>query len=232
MIRKVLLVDDEADIRKIASLALSRLGGWEVLQASSGREALGVAAAERPDVILLDVMMPEMDGPATLEALRAAPATSGIPVVFLTAKIQAPERERIATLGAAGIIAKPFDVMRLAADVQRIVARHEEVRAAARELARELAVTLPDRAGELAEAFGRARAAPESDEARDAVRRVAHRLRGTAGSHGFAAIGAAAASIEDALLAGRPDDATWTALAAHVARVHDEAARAAQEARA
>ena len=121
MIRKVLLVDDEADIRKIAALTLSRVGGWEVVQASSGPEALVAAARERPDVILLDVMMPGMDGPSTLEALRKDPATASIPVVFVTAKIQAPERERIALLGVAGIIAKPFDAMQLPEQVRRIV---------------------------------------------------------------------------------------------------------------
>jgi CheY-like chemotaxis protein len=121
MIRKVLLVDDEADIRKIAALTLKHVGGWEVVQASSGPEALELAARERPDVILLDVMMPGMDGPSTLEALRADPITAAIPVVFVTAKIQATEREKIVLLGAAGIIAKPFDAMRLSEEVRRIV---------------------------------------------------------------------------------------------------------------
>ncbi|MGO8995016.1 MAG: response regulator [Polyangiaceae bacterium] len=121
MIRKVLLVDDEADIRKIASLTLTHIGGWEVVQASSGPEALEKAARERPDVILLDVMMPGMDGPSTLEGLRANAATASIPVVFVTAKIQGSERERISLLGAAGIIAKPFDAMHLSDEVRRIV---------------------------------------------------------------------------------------------------------------
>jgi two-component system OmpR family response regulator len=120
MIRKVLLVDDEADIRKIAALTLSKIGGWEVAQASSGPQAIEMAR-DRPDVILLDVMMPGMDGPSTLEALRADAETASIPVIFVTAKIQVPERERIALLGAAGIIAKPFDAMLLPAQVRRII---------------------------------------------------------------------------------------------------------------
>ncbi|HEY2510685.1 MAG TPA: response regulator [Polyangiaceae bacterium] len=121
MIRKVLLVDDEIDIRKIAALTLSRVGGWEVVQAANGMEAVALAARERPDVILLDVMMPEMDGPATLAALRADPATASIPVIFVTAKLQASERQRIALLGAVGIIGKPFDAMQLPNEVRNLV---------------------------------------------------------------------------------------------------------------
>ena len=121
MLRKVLLVDDEADIRKIASLTLKHVGGWEVVQACSGAEALEAAVRELPDVILLDVMMPGMDGPSTLEALRANPITAAIPVIFVTAKIQTNERQQISLLGAAGIIAKPFDAMRLSEEVRRII---------------------------------------------------------------------------------------------------------------
>jgi CheY-like chemotaxis protein len=120
MLRKVLLVDDEADIRKIASLTLKHVGGWEVVQACSGAEALEAAVRELPDVILLDVMMPGTDGPSTLEALRANPITAAIPVIFVTAKIQTNERQQISLLGAAGIIAKPFDAMRLSDEVRRI----------------------------------------------------------------------------------------------------------------
>jgi len=121
MIRKVLLVDDEADIRKIAALALSRVGGWEVVQADSGGDAVRAAQKELPDVILLDVMMPGMDGPATLAELRANPTTAAIPVIFVTAKIKGPERERIALLGVAGIISKPFDAMRLPDEIRVLI---------------------------------------------------------------------------------------------------------------
>lgn len=123
MTRKLLLVDDETDIRKIAALALTRLGGWQVFQAASGPEAIDTATREQPEVILLDVMMPGMDGPSTLDALRKSPATASITVIFLTAKIQPSERERLSTLGAAGIIAKPFDAMRLSDEVAKIVGK-------------------------------------------------------------------------------------------------------------
>jgi CheY-like chemotaxis protein len=115
---KVLIVDDEPDIRRIARLGLARVGGMEVVEASNGAEGLLRAKEERPDAVLLDVMMPAMDGPATLARLREDPATAGIPVVFLTAKAIAAEVERLKSLGAAGVLTKPFDPMTLARDLR------------------------------------------------------------------------------------------------------------------
>jgi CheY-like chemotaxis protein len=113
---RVLVVDDEADIRRITRLCLTRFGGMEVLEAPSGPEALQLARDARPDAILLDVMMPGMDGPTTLQALRAAPETAAIPVVFLTAKAMESEIARLRTLGAVGVLTKPFDPEKLPAD--------------------------------------------------------------------------------------------------------------------
>lgn len=115
---KVLIVDDEPDIRRIARLGLSKVGGMEVVEASNGAEGLVRAKAEMPDVVLLDVMMPAVDGPTTLARLREDPATAGIPVVFLTAKAIAAEVERLKSLGAAGVLTKPFDPMTLARDLR------------------------------------------------------------------------------------------------------------------
>lgn len=121
-IRKVLLVDDEPDIRRIGQLTLERVGRWEVVLASSGAEAQALAERERPDVILLDVMMPTADGPTTLAGLRASPATADIPVIFMTAKVLEHEVMRLRELGAAGVIAKPFDPMTLPAEIRRVLA--------------------------------------------------------------------------------------------------------------
>jgi two-component system, OmpR family, response regulator len=115
---KVLIVDDEPDIRRIARLSLARLGGMEVIEAANGDEALAEARSERPDAILLDVMMPGRDGPSTLAALHADPGTAGIPVVFLTAKAMTAELDRLRSLGAVGVLTKPFDPMTLAADLR------------------------------------------------------------------------------------------------------------------
>jgi len=115
---KILVIDDEADIRKIARLSLSRVGGMEVVEAGSGPDGVRQAEAERPDAILLDVMMPGMDGPATLAMLRAGEATCKIPVVFLTAKAMTSELERLKALGAVAVLTKPFDPMKLPTEVK------------------------------------------------------------------------------------------------------------------
>ncbi|WNG39068.1 response regulator [Archangium minus] len=120
-IRKVLLVDDEDDIRTIGHLSLSRVGGWQTVLAASGAEALTKAAAEQPDLILLDVMMPGMDGPTTLVQLRAQASTAKTPVIFMTAKIQKQEVTRYLELGAVGVIGKPFDPMTLPAEIKRLL---------------------------------------------------------------------------------------------------------------
>lgn len=114
--KRILIIDDEDDIREVASITLE-LGGFDVLTASCGREGVARAATAKPDAILLDVMMPELDGPATLALLRHADETREIPVVFLTAKVQAADRRSLAAHGATAIFSKPFDPDRLAADL-------------------------------------------------------------------------------------------------------------------
>jgi CheY-like chemotaxis protein len=121
MTRTVLIIDDEPDIRTIGRIALSSVGGWTVLQAASGQEGLTLARSARPDLILLDVMMPELDGPATLERLHASDETRAIPVIFMTAKALRREVEQWVALGARGVITKPFDPMQLAAEVEALL---------------------------------------------------------------------------------------------------------------
>ncbi|MFN0247789.1 MAG: response regulator [Kofleriaceae bacterium] len=118
---KILLVDDEPDIRKIAQLSLTAVGNHHAVVAGTATEAIATALAERPDVIILDVMMPDTDGPATLIELRKHEALSAIPVVFMTAKAQRGEIARYLALGAIGVITKPFDPMTLAIELERLV---------------------------------------------------------------------------------------------------------------
>lgn len=112
-LRRILLVEDEPDIQIVARLALESVGGFSVEVCSSGREALARANEVAPDLVLLDVLMPDLDGPATLRGLRSLPALASTPVVFLTAKVQAHEVEGYRRIGAADVIAKPFDPMSL-----------------------------------------------------------------------------------------------------------------------
>jgi two-component system, OmpR family, response regulator len=111
---RVLLVDDAQDIRLIAQLSLERIGGWTVVPVASGEQALRAAADDGPfDAVLLDVMMPGMDGPTTLQQLRAGGLPVEARIVFLTAKAQTVDLQRLRALGAAGVIAKPFDPLAL-----------------------------------------------------------------------------------------------------------------------
>lgn len=112
-----LVIDDENDVRFIAGLSLGRVGGMRVIEACSGEEGIARAKKEQPDVIILDMMMPGMDGAATFHALRAHPETAHIPIIFLTAKAMAKEVQRLIELGAKGVIRKPFDPMTLAREV-------------------------------------------------------------------------------------------------------------------
>ena len=118
---KVLIIDDEEDVRYVAHLSLGRVGGMNVIEASSGEEGIARAKAEQPDFILLDMMMPGMDGAETFHALRACPETASIPIVFLTAKSMASEAERLTRIGARGIITKPFNPMTLARELTAIL---------------------------------------------------------------------------------------------------------------
>jgi len=118
---RLLVVDDDDAIREVAQMALEIVGGFEVRTASSGTQARQMVRTEAPDAILLDVMMPGMDGPTLLSHLRSDPVTADIPVIFLTAKIQAGERRDWVDLDITGVIAKPFDPMRLAGEISTLL---------------------------------------------------------------------------------------------------------------
>lgn len=120
---KILYVEDDPDIQAIAVMVLDAISGFTLLACSSGAEAVGKAVAFNPDLVLLDVMMPGMDGPETLQALRKLPELANTPVVFMTAKVQPQEVQGYLELGAVGVIAKPFDPMTLADQLREIWVR-------------------------------------------------------------------------------------------------------------
>ncbi|HWA93652.1 MAG TPA: response regulator [Terracidiphilus sp.] len=121
MARRILIIDDESDIREVAALSLETLAGWEVMVASSGAQGLARAATYQPDAILLDVMMPGMDGPTTFKELRKNPTTAHIPVLLLTAKVQASDQHLFANLEVAAVLTKPFDPLTLSNQVANVL---------------------------------------------------------------------------------------------------------------
>jgi CheY-like chemotaxis protein len=121
-IEKILYVEDEKDIQMIAQIALQDIGGFTLEVCSSGDEAISKAQEFSPDLILLDVMMPGLDGPQTLQELRKIDATANTPVIFMTAKVQPQEIQYYKNLGAVEVISKPFDPMTLAQSIKDIMA--------------------------------------------------------------------------------------------------------------
>jgi CheY-like chemotaxis protein len=194
---RVLHVDDEPDIREVVEFSLGLDADLVVRSSSSGEEALAVVDDWAPDVILLDVMMPVMDGPATLARLQSNPGTAHIPVVFMTARAQSRELDLFRSLGAVGVIPKPFDPMGLAAslrayieppDARLGVMRHDFLRRIDSDL-----VTLAEHWS----ALENGTAVPSSLAG---IRNLAHGLAGAGGIFGFDEISDAAASLEEAVI--------------------------------
>jgi CheY-like chemotaxis protein len=218
----LLFADDEPDIREIIAMSLERDPFFVWRACASGGEALAAASAWRPDLALLDVVMPEMDGPALLARLRADKATSHIPVVFLTACAQSTGRERLTALGAAGVITKPFDAMGLGAALRGFIP-FQTVLAPARE---HFLQRLDADARALLEC--RARLSEGSKAALTRIGEIAHGLAGAGGIYGFAGISREAALLSeaaDSALAGRAEPAAVEpALARLVHRIAPAAA--------
>jgi two-component system OmpR family response regulator len=195
---RILHVDDEPDIREVVELSLGLDPGFVMRSCGSGKEALAVAAEWQPDFILLDVMMPVMDGPATLIQLRENVRTAGIPVIFMTARAQAREVDRFRSLGAVGVIPKPFDPMTLAASVRSYVQP-------ARDPLDDLRAGFLLRVKKDADALSQDRlvltGGSRLPDTLDRIKRIAHGLSGAGGIYGFAAISDAAATLEDAAIA-------------------------------
>ena len=120
--KHLLLIDDEDHIREVAGLSLEMTQDWTVTTANGGTAGIALAATCAPDAILLDVMMPDMDGPSTFRALQLQEVTKSIPVVFLTAKVQGADRLKLMQLGVRGIIAKPFDPLTLGDQIKELLA--------------------------------------------------------------------------------------------------------------
>ena len=117
--RRILIIDDEDDIREVAALSLEATAGWSIMTASSGADGIRAAmeANPKPEAILMDVMMPGMDGPTTFRQMQQTPAIANIPVLLLTAKVQGVDQRRFAGLGFSAVLFKPFDPLTLASQI-------------------------------------------------------------------------------------------------------------------
>jgi CheY-like chemotaxis protein len=190
---RVLHVDDEPDIREVVEISLGLDPAFVTRSCSSGQEALAVALEWQPDIILLDVMMPVMDGPATLLRLREIAQTATIPVIFMTARAQTRELDRFRALGAVGVIPKPFNPMTLATSVHSYVPLPDdplaELRGAFLQRARKDAAAL---AGLRTELQGSA----DAPATLSGIKHIAHGLAGAGGIYGFAEISDTAAALE------------------------------------
>ncbi|OKH38069.1 two-component system response regulator [[Phormidium ambiguum] IAM M-71] len=119
--KRLLVVDDEVNLCTVIQVCLENLGGWEILTALSAREGLAIAQTQQLDAILLDVMMPDMDGIALFEELQKNPITKEVPVILFTAKVNSSDIDQFTKLGVTGVIAKPFDPMTLAQEVASLL---------------------------------------------------------------------------------------------------------------
>jgi CheY-like chemotaxis protein/HPt (histidine-containing phosphotransfer) domain-containing protein len=208
---RLLHVDDEPDIREIVAFSLSLDLALSVRSCASGAEALAIAADWSPDMILCDVMMPTMDGPATLARLRECPQTADIPVVFMTARVQASEFERFKSLGAAGVIAKPFDPLALAAQLRSHMPLPTSAPSAARGNGHPPADTFDslqakflERVSRDADVLLQCQSAlakePGMSSGLNRIRGIAHGLAGAGGIFGFPQLSDAAGDLEEAIV--------------------------------
>ena len=199
---RVLHVDDEPDIREVVEVSLGLDPAFVTRSCSSGKEALVVAADWQPDIILLDVMMPVMDGAATLTRLRENAVTADIPVIFMTARAQAREVDRFRSLGAVGVIPKPFDPMTLAASVRSYVQpAHDPMD----DLRAGFLLRVKRDAAALSEDRQVLKVGNRLPGTLDRIKRIAHGLSGAGGIYGYGEISDAAAALEDAAMAELAD---------------------------
>lgn len=214
-LRNILCVDDERDILDVARMCLELVGGYQVTCCESGQAALDVMdGGAVPDVILLDVMMPELNGPGTLEAIRRRPALDAVPVIFMTARVQEAEVRAYLRMGVTAVIPKPFDPMKLPGEVGMIwntfnevrhaTAENSDVSAQMAELRTRYVASLDGHVSRLEDWRVKLERTDLSVEERVELKGVAHRLAGTGKTYGFAEISEVARMIDDRLSAA-PD---------------------------
>jgi two-component system OmpR family response regulator len=201
-LKRILVVEDDPDTQVIVSFALGR-GSFVIEVCGTGAEALEKAPAFEPDLVLLDVMLPFMDGPSILREMRRRSSLASVPVIFMTARAQPEDVAEYRSLGSLDVIAKPFDPMTLAENVRAIWSRHHKAvdandRAALRELQRIYTSQLATRLADIETVVSRIRI---DREAADKLFHLAHRLTGSSATLGYSEVSGAARAVEDLLFA-------------------------------
>jgi CheY-like chemotaxis protein len=190
---RVLHIDDEPDIRAIVEMSFGLDPEIEVRGCGSGKDGLAAAAEDAPDLILLDVMMPVMDGPTTFARLRENPRTAGIPIIFMTARAQTREIEQFKSLGAVDVIAKPFDPLALVASVRSHLQAAKMLATSRNAFERRIGKDTQSLLHCLTDIVNGRSLPPVHLRIRD----VAHGLAGAGGIFGYPEIGEAAANLEE-----------------------------------
>jgi CheY-like chemotaxis protein len=194
---RVIHIEDEADIREVVALSLGLDPEFaDIRSCSSGKEGIAAAREQPPDIILLDVMMPSMDGPETLARLRTDPRTAAIPVIFVTTRASPDDVRGLISLGALGVIAKPFDPLTLAALVRRHVRAADPLAA----MRTTFLTRVRNDADALFHGWSALAGAADPGPVLRAIRSTAHGLAGASGIFGFPEIGDAAADLEDSII--------------------------------
>jgi CheY-like chemotaxis protein len=201
-LKRILLVDDDADLRAVVTLALTALGDYAVESCASARDALAVAPVFAPDIILLDLMMPDMDGFHALEALRQAEATARTPVVVMSGSVRGRDSSQNCALGCLGVIAKPFDPATLPARLERLWEAHALERMAAHEhgfedLRRAYLCELAEKATAMDAAAALLLSGGWNRSTAESLYQLAHRLAGASGLYRLAALSRAAGALEE-----------------------------------
>jgi CheY-like chemotaxis protein len=213
---RVLHVDDEADIREVVEFSLGLDPNLVMRSCASGEEALAIVETWTPDVMLLDVMMPVMDGAATLLRLRENPQTAGIPVVFMTARAQSRELDLLRSLGAVGVIPKPFDPMVLAASVRsHVEPPSTRLGVMQQQFLRRVSGDLVALAGH----WSAIESGPAGLASLAVIRSIAHGLAGSAGIFGFDELSDAAAILEEAVVLESGGSGTMSEIGSALERV-------------
>ena len=217
-LHRILYVEDEPDIRQIAQVALETVGHFSLKVCASGEEAVHALQEFQPDLILLDVMMPGMDGPTTLGRLRELPESFDVPAIFMTAKVQPDEIAQLKRIGALDVIAKPFDPMTLAHTVRTIWSSHRPAAAVVRtppasahpgpvpmaetlqQMAKQFGANLPARVAEIADLWQLLSAGRGASELPQTLHRKVHSLTGSAQTFGYAPVSEAARRLDSQLV--------------------------------